>query len=87
MFQQYLMVIVTQLQAWRMMMVMITLMINEDDDDFDRIESLKDDSFDRMQAWKMMIMTVLIEAWRRRKNYDPMAAAGKKKEVTVTATL
>ena len=82
MFQQYLVVIVTQLQAWRMMM-----MINEDDDDFDRIESLKDDSFDRMQAWKMMIMTVLIEAWRRRKNYDPMAAAGKKKEVTVTDTL
>ena len=82
MFQQYLVVIVMQLQAWRMMM-----MINEDDDDFDRIESLKDDSFDRMQAWKMMIMTVLIEAWRRRKNYDPMAAAGKKKEVTVTDTL
>ena len=24
----------------------------------------------------------LHQAWRRRKNYDPMAAAGKKKEVT-----
>ena len=30
-----------------------------------------------------MIISMPLQAWRRRKNYDPMAAAGKKKEVMI----
>ena len=36
-----------------------------------------------LQAWRMMILIFDLQAWRRRKNYDPMAAAGKKKEVAL----
>ena len=46
-FEQYL--VVMQLQAWRRMMAMIILMINDNDDDLDRL-----------QGWKRMTIAMII---------------------------